>query len=160
MEKDAQSKILVPIDFSMHSEAALVYAMKLAEMAKSQLLILHVVHDPGDAPGFYAKQHKSKTLRKMEDIAAEQLDVFLKKIAKTSQLKKQLKGAKTKLVSGLPATRILEIIELEKPEQVVMGSQGRTSLHEFLLGSKTEQVVRLCPVPITIVKHPVVKEKK
>ena len=35
---------------------------------------------------------------------------------------------------------------------VVMGSQGRTGLDHLLLGSKAEQVVRLSPVPVLIVK--------
>jgi hypothetical protein len=35
-----------------------------------------------------------------------------------------------------------------------MGSQGRSCLAEALLGSKAEQVVRLCPVPVVLVKQP------
>jgi len=35
---------------------------------------------------------------------------------------------------------------------VVMGSQGRTGLKHMMLGSKAEQVIKLCPVPVTIVK--------
>jgi nucleotide-binding universal stress UspA family protein len=35
---------------------------------------------------------------------------------------------------------------------IVMGSQGRTGLSRFLLGSKAQRVVQLAPVPVTIVK--------
>ena len=40
------------------------------------------------------------------------------------------------------------------PGGVVMGSAGRTGLSHFLLGSKAEQILRLSPVPVTIVKAP------
>jgi nucleotide-binding universal stress UspA family protein len=59
-----------------------------------------------------------------------------------------------KLVVGLPVTRILEVVDRFKPFLVVMGSEGRTGLSHMLLGSKAEQVVRLCPAPVTIVKEP------
>ena len=35
-----------------------------------------------------------------------------------------------------------------------MGSRGRTGMAHMLLGSKAEQVVRLCPVPVMVVKGP------
>src|SRR5438445_1936529 len=37
--------ILVPIDFSKHSEVALSYAVALAEKFGAQLILLHVVQD-------------------------------------------------------------------------------------------------------------------
>jgi len=37
---------------------------------------------------------------------------------------------------------------------VVVGSQGRTGLKNLIIGSKANQVVQLCPVPVTIVKKP------
>ena len=39
-----------------------------------------------------------------------------------------------------------------KAHHIVIGSQGRTGLPHFLLGSKAERVVRLSPIPVTIVK--------
>jgi nucleotide-binding universal stress UspA family protein len=36
---------------------------------------------------------------------------------------------------------------------IVMGSVGRTGLSHIMLGSKAEQVVRLSPIPVTIVKQ-------
>ena len=48
--------------------------------------------------------------------------------------------------------RILEVIDKSGTSLVVMGSQGRTGLDHLMLGSKAEQVVRLSPVPVMIVK--------
>ena len=61
-------------------------------------------------------------------------------------------NAKTKLVTGLPVNRILEVADKAKAGMIVMGSQGRTGLAHALVGSKAEQVVRLARIPVTIVK--------
>ena len=58
------------------------------------------------------------------------------------------------LVTGLPVSRILEVVDRMQPHMVVMGSAGRTGLAHVLMGSKAEQVVRLCPVPVTLVTQP------
>jgi nucleotide-binding universal stress UspA family protein len=57
------------------------------------------------------------------------------------------------LVKGLPVNRILEIAEKSNSRMIVMGSQGRTGLSHIMLGSKAEQVMRLSPIPVTIVKQ-------
>ena len=57
---DKPNSILVPVDFSPHSQSALVFACDLAERIKASLVILHVVHDPGEAPGYYDKMRKKK----------------------------------------------------------------------------------------------------
>ncbi len=43
---------------------------------------------------------------------------------------------------------------------IVMGSQGRTGLARAMLGSKAEQVVRLAPIPVMIIKEEKEKEKE
>ncbi|MFI0458533.1 MAG: universal stress protein, partial [Candidatus Thiodiazotropha endolucinida] len=49
--KTAKQPILVPVDFSVASETALLKAFELAECLKVRVVVLHVVHDPGDMPG-------------------------------------------------------------------------------------------------------------
>ena len=152
-EKKAQTQpILVPVDFSEHSEAALLFASELADCIPSPLIVLHVVHDPGDAPGFYAGRQETNELEKMEDVASEMMNDFMERIIKDHPDRACLKHAETKLLIGLPVTRILEAVEKIQAHMVVMGSKGRTGLSHILLGSKAEQVVRLSPVPVTIVK--------
>jgi len=144
--------ILVPVDFSVYSQAALLCAAELAEMIGAPLTVLHVVHDPGDAPGYYAVKGRKKQLRRMEDVAADMLDEFLNQARKAHPERPVLEHAQTLLVVGLPVNRILETAEKIKARMIVMGSQGRTGLKHIMLGSKAEQVVNLAPMPVTIVK--------
>ena len=151
-EKGKKHAILVPVDFSPYSEAAVRLASDLANSLSAPLIILHVVHDPGEAPGYYSVKGKKKQLRRMEDVASEMLDEFVNKMSGELANSKAMKSASRMLVKGLPVTRILEVVDTEKPRMVVMGSQGRTGLKHLFLGSKAEQIVRLCPIPVTIVK--------
>lgn len=147
--------ILVPVDFSPDSEAALTCAAELAAMVGAPLKVLHVVHDPGQAPGYYAVRSDGKHLQKLEDVAADMLGTFMADVIARHPELAALSTAETVLVTGLPVNRILEIAERIGARMIVMGSQGRTGLAHALLGSKAERVVRLAPVPVTIVKaHP------
>ena len=76
--------LLVPVDFSPSSEAALSSALDLAEETGAPLLVLHVVHDPGDAPGYYSHlKGRKKQIRRLEDVASEMLDQFLESFGPT-----------------------------------------------------------------------------
>ncbi|NNG12326.1 MAG: universal stress protein [Halobacteria archaeon] len=151
-KKDSSKPILVPVDFSAYSDAALVCAAELAETLGSKLVILHVVHDPGDAPGYYSFKGRTKQLHRMEDVAAEMLDEYVHKMRKEHPELHALKQAKTMLIVGLPINRILESAEKIHARMIVMGSQGRTGLAHALLGSKAESVVRLSTLPVMIIK--------
>ena len=150
--KGKNKPILVPVDFSSHSESALLCAAELAETLGNKLVILHVVHDPGEAPGYYSVKGRGKQLRRMEDVAAEMLEEFFRKMQKKHPGLTALEHATTMLVVGLPVNRILESADKIHARMIVMGSQGRTGLAHALLGSKAEQVVRLAPIPVMIVK--------
>jgi nucleotide-binding universal stress UspA family protein len=152
MTSEKQRPILVPVDFSAHSETALLYAAELAQTLGDSLVVLHVVHDPGEAPGYYAVKGRNKQLRRMEDVAAEMLDDFLDKARKAYSGLPALEQAASMLVVGLPVNRILESAEKVHARMIIMGSQGRTGLAHAMLGSKAEQVVRLAPIPVMIVK--------
>ena len=151
--KTPNDTILVPVDFYPHSEAAVKFAAKMADLMNASLVVLHVVHDPVDVPGFYTREEKKeRRLRRMEDVGREMLDKFIAKMIKGSPDLPAIKQAKTKMVTGIPVTRILEVVEQIQPKCVVMGSQGRTGLAQAFVGSTAEKVVHLCQVPVTIVK--------
>ncbi len=147
------STLLVAVDFTPYSEEALIFASQLAEKLQSQLLVLHVIHDPAEAPGFYAQKAKEKKfLQSMEEAAEEMMEEFLAKMRNDHPDQLPIKKAVPLLVVGTPVTRILEIAEQKQASMIIIGSHGRTGLSHLLVGSKAERVVQLSPIPVTVVK--------
>lgn len=152
-KKKDQNILLVPVDFSSYSEEALVFASGLAKCLAARLLVLHVIHDPEEAPGFYTRQWKKKKyLQTMEDAAEEMMQEFLKKMRKAYPNQTPIKKATPLLVVGRPVKRIVEVAEKKRVSMIIIGSHGRTGLSNLLLGSKAGQVVQLSTIPVTVVK--------
>ena len=154
-KKPEKTTLLVAVDFSPFSEEALIFAGRLAEKLKAQLVVLHVIHDPAEAPGFYAqKGKKKKFLQSMEDAAEEMMEEFLEKMRNAYPEQEPIKKAKALLVVGTPVTRIVEVAEKKQVDMIIIGSHGRTGLAHLLVGSKVQRVVQLSPIPVTVVKTP------
>ena len=150
-----KTTLLVAVDFTPFSEEALFFAGQLAEKLKAQLLVLHVIHDPAEAPGFYAqKGKKKKFLKSMEEAAEEMMEEFLLKMRQAYPDQVPIKKAKPLLVVGTPVTRIVEVAEKKQVDMIIIGSHGRTGLAHLLIGSKVQRVVQLSPIPVTVVKAP------
>ena len=151
-DKPETAPILVPVDFSPYSEAALVYAVKLAKCLGQPVVVLHVVHDPGVMPGYYSRALKKKQVHRIEDGAADMLGEFLKDVVARHPHLRELRGLESLLVKGLPSSRILEVAEQSKADLIVLGSKGLTGLKHLLIGSVAERVVHLARIPVTVVK--------
>ena len=157
-EINDQNILLVPVDFSSYSEETLVFASGLAKCLSAQLLVLHVIHDPAEAPGFYAeKGRKKKFLKSMEEAAEEMMEEFLRKMRQAYPDQVPIQDAKPLLVVGTPVTRIVEVAEKRQAGMIIIGSHGRTGLAYLLVGSEVQRVIQLSPIPVTVVKTP---EKK
>lgn len=145
--------VLVAVDFSTDSALATLWAAGQAELLNVPLIVLHVVHDPAASPGFYRKPGEDY-LRPMVDVAEEMMKEFLRNLQAEHSDLQALTTARTRLVSGLPASRIAEIAAESGAGIVVVGSRGRTGLQSILLGSVAERVAQISPVPVLIAKDP------
>lgn len=150
--QEGRREILAAVDFSPHSRAALEWAADACERFDLPLEVVHVVHDPGSAPGSY--RVATEALKRLEDVAQEQLQEFLRQTMAAHPTSVPLAEARRTLVVGLPVQRILEVATGHGAELIVLGSQGRTGLPHLLLGSIAQRVAQLSPVPVTIVKAP------
>ncbi len=144
--------ILAPVDFSPHSERALETALRFARCFQQPLLVLHVIHDPNEMPGYYSRAFKKKRLLHIEDAAAEMFDGFLQTFQQDRKTHFQKLRWERLLVKGLPAQRILEVADRHRVSMIVLGSRGLTGLPHLFLGSVAERVMQSALVPVTVVK--------
>ena len=151
LQSAANAPILAAVDFSPFSEKALVWAARTARSFDAPLLALHVVHDSPSTPNIYrrTKKHR-KHLRRIEEAAADMMSDFLERMAEKHP--RLLGEVEHRLVVGLPVTRILEAASSLGAQMIVMGSHGRNGLSRLVLGSSSERVAQLSPIPVTIVK--------
>jgi nucleotide-binding universal stress UspA family protein len=149
--------VLCAVDFSIDSEAALLWAARYAEREDVRLVVLHVVHDPAASPGFYHKP-EAGWLRPMEDVAQAMFVEFLDGVRKRNPEAVGLGRIETMLRTGLPAGRITEAADEIGAGLLVVGSRGRTGLPHILLGSVAQRVTQISAAPVTVVKAPEISE--
>lgn len=139
-------KILVAIDFSPASDRALGQALKLGAAFGSHLLLVHVLHDPTEAPGFYSSPKAGKKVfRNMEHAATAMMEEYVTKRVKGYE------ALETRIVPGLPAEEIVRQAAAAKVDLVVMGTRSRGGLKRLMLGSVADGVVRACECPVLVV---------
>jgi len=140
--------IIVPIDFSEHSEYALHTAAILAKEQNAEIIALHMLEL--STVHAYGEEAQSKHIEKAlyyTKLAEKKFDGFLNK--------EYLKG-----ISVTPIIRhfkvfseLGEVVAENNADLVVMGSKGSSGLTEFFIGSNTEKVVRNSEVPVLVVKN-------
>lgn len=139
-------KILVPFDFSEHSEKACTWAVGMAEKWNARILVLHVVPRPTYPPVLMGSHFNAVDFEAgLCTEAEERAQAF---VAKTSHGDIPVD---VKVMMGEPSWDICRVAEEESYDLVIMGSHGRTGLGHVLLGSVAERVVRLCSCPVLVV---------
>ncbi len=147
----SSAPIIVAVDFSADSEAALLWAWSHAEAVDAPLEILHVVHDPAGSPGTYRPDGEDP-LEPMVDVAQRKLAQFLEHLSDSNPQLTGLERAKQLCVPGLPAQKILNVAQARGAGLLVLGSRRRNGLGRLLHGSTASQVARQADLTVTIVK--------
>ena len=147
----AEKPVLVAVDFSPESEAALVWACEYAETFGAPIEILHVVHDPVDSPGTYRSEN-GDTLEPMHDVAQRKLENFIERVGKKNGITQILEDAAPHCMSGLPASTVLRVARAHGARHLVLGHSHRKGLARLFHGSITHQIASDAFLPVTIVK--------
>ena len=129
-------KILLPIDFSPSSEAALEAATGLAEQFHAGIHLVHIIPEIPDFNGsdFFPEtavlQERRETIEEKLDARKEQL--MLKGVAASFSIE-----TGNDIVGSL-----MRVIKREKTDMVVISTHGMSGWHPLVFGSIAEQVIK------------------
>ena len=148
-------RILVPIDGSPTSDKGLDEAIKLSKLTGASLRLIHVLDPLTFATGFepYAV-YAGDLIPRMEEVGNQVLQQG-KERAQAAGVK-----ADSLLFDGLAARVSETVIQQAKDwgaDLIVIGTHGRRGVGRFVMGSDAEQIVRLAPVPVLLVRAPEAK---
>lgn len=144
MEK--MKKIIVPIDFSKHSEYALKAAASLARKNNSEIIVLNMLEMSEIMLTSTGGDQRERTMF-FYKLAEQQLSTFLNK--------EYLENIKiTPIIKHFKVfSEVNDVAAKHNADLIVMGSHGANGVKEFVLGSNTERVVRYSNIPVLVVKN-------
>lgn len=146
------SKILIPLDGSPESEAALVPATELAKKFHSAVVLLSVTAGYGTILGATAAESfgssgsvaaAAAVAEANEEVAGLYLDGI-----------RQTHGTpawETVLAEGNSADEIVEQARKVGADLIVMATHARRGLKRLFIGSVSDDVIRKCGVPVLVV---------
>jgi nucleotide-binding universal stress UspA family protein len=136
--------ILVAVDFSDSSEAALAYAVELAKPLGARLVVMHSYELPvyGFPDGALVASVEVAT-RIMEG-AQTGLEGMVERYKGEAQLD-------TMVRQGVPWEEVRAVAEEVDAEMVVIGTHGRKGIARALLGSVAEKILRTSTRPVLAV---------
>jgi nucleotide-binding universal stress UspA family protein len=122
-------RILVAVDMSSCSRAALVLALKLAKVHSARIEVLHATSDDASALRSEVERFVSAALAGDEPLPS------------------------IHLLPGAPREAILNLADQLVCDVIVLGTHGRTGRARMLAGSVAESVVRAAKCPVVTVRE-------
>ena len=142
-------KILIGVDDSPHSRAAVEYVRKMTWPKDSTIEVLSVVRP---VVALYAEAYVPGPT--YVGTMNEEVTRFHQETAAKAERELQRTGLRTeaRILNGDPRTELVEAARAERADLLVVGSHGRTGMAKLLMGSVASYVVTHAPCSVMVVK--------
>lgn len=139
-------KILLPTDFSEHSDHALEYAREFTELFNAELHILHVLYKMAAPelglsylpPGDLMLDMRPAAKRKLRETATDEW-------AAGRTIVREMR-------EGRPFVEIIRYADEADIDLIIMGTHGWGPISHMLVGSVAEKVVRKAHCPVLTIR--------
>ena len=141
-------KMLIGVDDSPHSKAAVEFVRKMTWPKDTRVIVLSVVqpviavYSEVYAPVLLPPDALEDLVRVHEDIASNA----------ERKLKSGALATEARVLQGDPRATLLETAASEHVDLIVVGSHGHTGLAKLLIGSVASHVVTHAPCSVLVVK--------
>lgn len=136
-----KNRVLVPIDFSEQSFAALEPAREFVTAA-SQLYVLHVL----------LPLHPAEPGVIWNNIDDQQRQQKVEKALRDRFQNSDYQNIHINVTVGDPSSEIIDYAKAIEADLIVIPSHGRTGIARFFLGSVAERVVRFAHCPVVVLR--------
>ncbi len=136
-------KVLIPVDGSSYSLAAIRLAGKLARIHNSEVTIVHVIDEQVVQQLCRLRNGECDSVRKNMEEEAKGLVSDMKRELIAAGVK-----ANTVVLKGAPYEQILDLAEKQGVDLIVMGKLGRRGVKRILIGSVAERVIEFSKCPV------------
>ena len=142
------TKILLPIDFSPSSQAALEMAADLAHHFHAELYLVNVIP-------FFPTTTLPDLIPETEFI--QEARTFAEQHLAKCHAALAARGIKTRSsveVENDVAGSIMKVVEREHVDMVIISTHGISGWHPLVFGSVAEKVVKLAQCPLLLLRSP------
>ena len=138
-------KIIIPVDFSKHSEYALETGAALAKQHNAELIVMHML-ELSESIFSASSTDRNEETAFMLMVTNKEFETFLDK--------PYLEGITvTPLIKHHKVLKeVAEVASHEQADLIIMGSRGHSEHDGIFTGSNTEKVVRYSDTPVLVVK--------
>lgn len=140
--------LLVAIDFSPDSQAALDLSIELAEKFGAGIHLVHSYLPAEEIAPPYLTELAREFIERIEGEAGRGLEKARDRVRERGI------PCETHLTREIPAAAIPELAGKLGADLIVMGTRGNTGLKHVLLGSVAERTMRAAPCPVLTARAP------
>ena len=133
---------ICPVDFSPTATNAVEYAATLAGQLNAELFLAHIINEPSSQTISGTEENN------VELNVLERLETYCRTVKETFSIKCRpiLKGYTLDMDLTLK-----KVIEADDYDLVVMGTDGRSDISQFFLGTNTNHIIGEISVPVLVV---------
>lgn len=139
-------KILLPVDGSAVSLAAVGFAIRMAQEGLQSSVVLANVQEPATLYELVVA-HDQQVIEQASAAAGAHTLAAAEALLKAAGI-----AYECEVAMGDPAHTLIDILENFQCDLVVMGASGTSTLRSALLGSVSNEVLHAAGVPVMIVK--------
>jgi len=143
--------ILCPTDLKERAFIALKKAVQIAHQFNARITMLNV-HDE-----FLNKEEREMLRVSFDSLKAEYAKVAVESREHMRAAIRQLNAEDIqvayKLSEGKPAKKIVKVAEKLGVDLIVMATDGRDSIKDFVTGTITEHVINHAPCPVLVIPY-------
>ena len=141
-------KIMVATDGSEQVRNAVDSAIEIAKLSEAKLYAVHVIDLGGYSITPSRDAEWEKAMKEQFITEGKEATTYVENAGKAANIE-----VESVILEGSPADQIVDFAEKNDIDLIVMGTQGKSAIQRFLIGSVAENVVRHSKRSVLVVRR-------